>query len=99
MPNHNESFGPPLALITAAKLVLQPAAAFGFLMLLADLDPLWLHVALMMAALPTASNAYILANQYQSWIEGASSAILVTTVLSALTIPALIYAIQHGLTP
>jgi len=94
-----EAFGPPLAVITLAKLILQPLAAFGFLMLVSGLDPLWLHVALMMAALPTASNAYILANQYQSWIEGASSAILVTTVLSALTIPALIYAIQHGLTP
>lgn len=94
-----ETFGPPLALITLAKLVLQPLAAFALLALVTDLDPLWLHVALMMAALPTASNAYILASQHHAWIEGASSAILVTTALSALTIPALIYAIQHGLTP
>ncbi|MFO1090008.1 MAG: AEC family transporter [Hyphomicrobiales bacterium] len=94
-----ESFGPPLMLITVAKLVLQPLAALALLSLVPNLDPLWLHVALMMAALPTASNAYILANQYQSWIEGASGAILITTILSALTIPMLIWAIGHGLTP
>jgi predicted permease len=58
---------------------------------------LWFSVALMMAALPTATNAFILATQFNAYVEGASSSILVTTLLCALTIPPLVYAIKEGL--
>jgi predicted permease len=61
--------------------------------------PMWLHVAVMMAALPTASNAFILASQYRSYVGGASTAVIVTTLLSALTIPFIIYAIRAGAVP
>jgi predicted permease len=88
--------GPDLPWIAAIKLILQPVLAAMALSLVPGLDPMWFHVALMMAALPTASNAFILARQYGSYIEGASSAVIVTTVLSAITIPLLIYAIRLG---
>jgi malonate transporter and related proteins len=45
----------------------------------------------MMAALPTASNAFILARQHNAYVDGASTAVLLTTVLSALTVPALVF--------
>jgi predicted permease len=63
------------------------------------LPPAWLHVAVMMAALPTASNAFILASQYKTFVQGASTAVIVTTVLSAVTIPVLVYAIESGVLP
>ena len=53
----------------------------------------------MMAALPTASNAFILASQYKTYMEGASTAVIVTTLASALTIPLLVYAIKAGFLP
>jgi malonate transporter and related proteins len=77
--------------LTSIKLLLQPLLMFGLMLLIANPDSLWLKVAVMMAALPTASNAFILARQYNSYVEGASTAVLVTTVLSALTIPAIVY--------
>jgi malonate transporter len=91
--------GPELALVSGMKIFLQPAMAFLAVSLVPGISPLWLHVAVMMAALPTASNAFILASQYRSYTEGASAAVIVTTLLSAITIPVLIYAINAGLLP
>jgi predicted permease len=89
--------GAEFPLIVVMKILVHPALVFGLLMLMGWNDRLWLHVALMMAALPTATNAFVLASQYDRYIEGASNCILVTTVLSALTLPALVYCAQHGL--
>ena len=94
-----EGFGPELKLVAAMKVVIQPLLALLVVSLVPGLPPLWLHVAVMMAALPTASNAFILASQYKTYIEGASTAVIVTTLASAFTIPLLIYAIKAGLLP
>jgi predicted permease len=91
--------GPELMLVSGMKIFLQPAMAFIAVSLIPGITPLWLHVAVMMAALPTASNAFILASQYRSYTEGASAAVIVTTLLSAITVPLLIYAIGAGLLP
>ncbi len=91
--------GPDLLLVSGMKVFVQPVLAFLVVSLVPGTPPLWLHVAVLMAALPTASNAFILASQYKVYVEGASTAVIVTTVLSALTIPAIIYAIKAGLVP
>ncbi|MBK1866877.1 AEC family transporter [Aestuariivirga sp. YIM B02566] len=89
--------GREMPLVAGMKTLVQPALAFIALSLFVpDIDPLWRDVALMMAALPTASNAFILASQYKAYIEGSSTAVLITTIISAITIPLLIYIIQHG---
>lgn len=94
-----EGVGPPLVPVTVMKVLVQPAMAYVAVSMVPGVQPLWLHVAVMMAALPTASNAFILATQYKSYVEGASTAVIVTTALSAVTIPLLIYAIKAGLLP
>jgi malonate transporter and related proteins len=94
-----EGLGPELPVVALVKVVIQPALALLVVSFVPGIEPLWLHVAVMMAALPTASNAFILASQYKTYVEGASTAVIVTTVLSALTIPLLIYAIKAGVLP
>lgn len=89
--------GREFPLIVIMKLFVHPALVFGLLMLLGGTDPLWFNVALMMAALPTATNAFILASQYKRYIDGASSSILVTTVISALTLTTLVYLLKNGM--
>jgi predicted permease len=91
--------GPDLLLVTGMKVFVQPVLAFLVVSMVPGTPPLWLHVAVMMAALPTASNAFILASQYRSYVEGASTAVIVTTALSALTIPLIVYAIEVGALP
>jgi predicted permease len=94
-----EGVGPDLVLVTAMKVGVQPVLAFLVVSMVPGTPPMWLHVAVMMAALPTASNAFILASQYRSYVGGASTAVIVTTLLSALTIPVIIYAIRAGAVP
>ncbi len=94
-----EGLGPELPVVALVKVVIQPALALLVVSFVPGIEPLWLHVAVMMAALPTASNAFILASQYKTYVEGASTTVIVTTVLSALTIPLLIYAIKAGVLP
>jgi malonate transporter len=94
-----EGFGPEMGLVAGVKVIAQPLLALSIVSWVPGLPPLWLHVAVMMAALPTASNAFILASQYKSYVEGASTAVIVTTAASAVTIPLLIYAIRAGVLP
>lgn len=91
--------GPDLILVAAMKVLVQPVLAFFVVSMVPGTPPMWLHVAVMMAALPTASNAFILAHQYKAYVEGASTAVIVTTALSAAIIPLLVYAINAGLLP
>ena len=94
-----EGVGPALALVAGMKVIVQPLLALAVVSMVPGLPPIWLHVAVMMAALPTASNAFILASQYRTFVQGASAAVIVTTILSAITIPLLIYAISSGAIP
>ncbi len=96
---HFAGIGREFPLLIAFKLVIHPLLAYTLLTLVGGFDPLWVHVAVMMAALPTAANVFVLASQYQTYIEGASSSILVSTLLSAFTIPVLIFAVKMGLIP
>ena len=89
--------GRELPLVVGIKTIAQPLLALLIVGSLPGLDPLWLHVALMMAALPTASNAFILARQYDAYVDGASTAVIVTTVVTAVTIPLLVYAAKAGM--
>ena len=91
--------GPELSIVALMKVVVQPVLAFLAVSMVPGVEPLWLHVAVMMAALPTASNAFILASQYKVYVDGASTAVIVTTLASAITIPAIVYAIKAGLLP
>lgn len=92
-----EGFGPELGLVAGMKVIIQPVLAFIVVSYVPGIEPMWLHVAVMMAALPTASNAFILASQYKTYIEGASTAVIVTTIASAITVPLIVYAINAGL--
>jgi hypothetical protein len=86
--------GRELPVVVAIKLLLQPMLAF-LLVSLVTTDHTWLQVAVMMAALPTAGNAFILARQYSAYVVGASSAVIATTALSVFTIPLIVYALQR----
>ena len=88
----------PLALgyIVPLKLVVHPALMYVALSQIPDLDPVWLFTAVLLAALPTATNVFVIAQQYDAWINRASAAVVVTTAVSIVTVTALLYAITTG---
>ena len=67
--------------VVAVKLLVQPLIAFAMLTLLGPFDREWVATALLMASLPPALNAFIIARQYDTWVEASSTAVLVGTMV------------------
>lgn len=90
---------PELGYILPAKLILHPLLVYALLALAGESDPVWVHTAMLLACLPTATNVFVIAQQYGIWTERASAAILATTVASVLTVTLALYAISTGWFP
>ncbi len=85
------SSGPgEVSCMTLFKLLVHPTVMYLATTLIFDVDPLWATVATLSAALPVAANVFVLARQYDSYLERSSSAILVSTTVSVLTVPTLL---------
>lgn len=76
--------------MSAFKLLIHPAAMWFAMTRLFTVDPLWATVAILGAALPVAANVFIVARQYDTYLERASSAILLSTLVSMVTVSALL---------
>ncbi|HSI39254.1 MAG TPA: AEC family transporter [Xanthobacteraceae bacterium] len=84
---------PPLI---AIKLVLHPVLVWLALSLAGGFDPIWIATAVLMASLPPALNAFIMAKQYDIYVEAASGGVLIGTVASVASVTALLYLLRHG---
>jgi malonate transporter and related proteins len=80
--------------MTFMKLVLHPAALFFTTTVVFTVDPLWATAALLGAALPIAANVFIVARQYDVYVTRTSSAILVSTAVSMISVSALLLVLQ-----
>jgi malonate transporter len=78
---------PVTLLLVVLKLVLQPAIALG-LALVFGLSSLLTHIAVVLAALPTGTGPFMLAEYYGREASVTSKAILISTVVSLLTVSA-----------
>lgn len=85
--------------ITVLKLTVHPALCYLVLSWIGNFSPVWVYTAVLLAGLPTATNVFVIGQQYGTWVERASASILVTTVCSVLTVTAMLYAITGGLLP
>jgi len=83
--------------VVAVKQLLHPLMAFALLTLLGPFDPQWIATALLMASLPPALNAFIIARQYDTWVEAASTAVLLGTLVSVLTLTLIMWMLKSGL--
>ncbi|TWT02856.1 AEC family transporter [Reyranella sp. CPCC 100927] len=85
-----------VALASVGKVLLQPLIAVALLPWFLDLDTMWGKAAVLCAALPTAANAFVIAKEYETFVEGASGTILVSTVTSVATVSALLVLLRVG---
>lgn len=82
------------------KLIIHPVLIFVLLSLFAPFDQSWVYTAVLMAALPPALNVFVFARQYNTWVEQASSAVLIGTVVSVLTLTSVMWMVKtHALPP
>src|SRR6187551_2320582 len=77
-------------LATLIKLLLQPLLAACILPFFVDLKSVPGQVALLMAALPTAANAFVLAKQFDIQVEQNTASVLLSTAFSVVTVSALL---------
>jgi predicted permease len=83
-----------ISYIVPAKLILHPLLAYLVLSSFGSFDPIWVSTAVLLAALPTATNVFVIGQQYGVWQERASATILVTTGLSVFTVSLVLYLIR-----
>jgi malonate transporter len=76
--------------MTIIKLLLQPLLAFLILPFFVDLNSVAGKVAMLMAALPTAANAFVLARQFDISVEQNTATVLLSTGFSVVTVSALL---------
>jgi malonate transporter len=86
-------------LLTVVKLAVQPVLIFLLLSLFGPFEQSWVDTALLMAALPPALNVFVFARQYDSWVEQASSAVLVGTLVSVVTLTSVMWMVKTGTLP
>lgn len=81
--------------MTSFKLFVHPSAMWLTTQLF-DVASLWAAVAVLGAALPVAANVFILARQYYTYVDRTSSAILLSTAVSVVTVSILLAVIGSG---
>jgi predicted permease len=86
----------PIALL---KLVVHPLVAWVVLSWVGNFSPEWVFSAVLLAALPTATNVFVIAQQYNVWVQRASASVLITTLISVGTVTGLLYLIKSGALP
>ena len=81
----------PSLVISLCKIILLPALVFAFGTYVFELDKVWLIAALVFAAQPTGVSAYVFAEQYKTGIPLSTTTIMLSTLLSMITLPVIIY--------
>jgi len=85
-----------LVWLVPIKLVVHPVAMYLVVSRIPDLPELWLHSAVLLAALPSATNVFVIAQSYDVWKERASSAVVISTLISIGTVTGFLYLVQQG---
>ncbi|HCI46378.1 MAG TPA: AEC family transporter [Rhodospirillaceae bacterium] len=79
--------------VSVMKLALQPIVTLVLIDCFFPMDPYWRASALVLAALPTGALTFVVAQRYQIHVGETSTAILVSTVLSIMTLSGILIAL------
>jgi predicted permease len=85
--------------VIAVKLLAHPVIVFTLLLLLGPFTPEWAATAILMASLPPALNVFVIARQYDTWVEPASVAVLVGTFASVVSLTTAMWLIKTSQIP
>ncbi|MGS1093295.1 AEC family transporter [Aquamicrobium terrae] len=88
-----------IAPIAFLKLIVHPLLCYAVLSWVGNFSEIWLFSAVLLAALPTATNVFVIAQQYGVWVERTSATVLITTCVSIATVTGLLYMIRAGVLP
>lgn len=83
-----------LPLLIGMKLVVHPVIVFLLLAWVGGFERIWIETAILMASLPPAATIYVLAVQYRVYVLRGSSAIMIGTAVSVVTVTLALYLIS-----
>ncbi|MFM9940965.1 MAG: AEC family transporter [Hyphomicrobiaceae bacterium] len=78
------------------KLAVHPILTYGLAMHVFAMDPRWSQAAVILAALPVGALVFVIAQQYEVYVQRASAAVIASTVLSVATISLLLIWFRLG---
>jgi predicted permease len=81
-------------LLATIKLVVHPTIVLVLLSLLGPFAESWMSTAVLMAALPPALNVFVMARQYDTWVSQASGSVLFGTLVSVVTLTAVMWMVK-----
>lgn len=85
-----------VAWLTALKLLVHPLMTYLLATYVFAMEPIWAKSAVILSALPVGALVFVVAQQYDVYVQRASSAIVVTTAVSVVTISLLLIWMQVG---
>ena len=85
-----------LVYLIPIKLLLHPLLVYLSVSLIPGVPEIWVYSAVLLATLPTATNVFVLAQQYQAWEQRSSSMIVISTLLSVVTVTVFLYLAKNG---
>ncbi len=77
--------------LSVIKLLLHPLIVWLLAAIIFRLEPLWIAVAVVMAAMPSGINMYLFAQRYKIAVEAATTTVLLCTALSVVTLSTLLF--------
>jgi len=86
-----------LVYLVPIKLLVHPMLVFFAVSWIPGVSDIWVYSAVLLAALPTATNVFVIAQHYGVWEQRASSAVVLSTVLSVFTVTLYIYLAKNGI--
>ncbi len=90
---------PELPVLIGIKLVAHPLIVYLLLSWVGDFNPVWVHAAVLMAALPPATGVIGFAREYKSYAEWASVGVLLGTIISIATITVVLILLVRDILP
>ena len=76
--------------ISNLKVIVQPVFTFICITYIFEMDPFWAQSAVILAALPIGSTAFVVAQQYDKAVRRASATVVLSSILSIATLSALL---------
>ena len=91
--------GPEVAWVSFMKLILLPLMTWVIVLFVVPLNPVETAAAVILAALPTGSLVFVLGERYGVFLTRSVASVLLTTLLSVLTVSALLAVFMAYGTP
>jgi len=85
-----------LAYLIPIKLLVHPVLVYFAVSWIPGVSATWIYSAVLLAALPAATNVFVLAQQYDVWQQRASSMVVLSTVISIVTVTLFLFLAKNG---